>query len=864
MLFTCSIILILLSNAILVAQVPEKQLYTTYLDSLWSMDTNLREISNDGKWATFIESFSEDKNILWVIATDGTKKMQLSAGTRFNFSSNSAWFACLDKKNELTTVNMDNFEEKRYPNISNYSFSPDGSHISIQSEVAYQSKKMSTINLQTQKIIQMEDVGTFVWHPFKNIIFEVIEAPNKSDLVQYDIESKRKKIIHTETAGSIKELYINPRGTSLIFLSTKMESIQLNYYDISTGTLKVLADDSIRENFPKLRISNRKPYLAGDGEKILFYLQDPEGFIKGRDNDSQTWNSADPWVAPRMDRYNKHEAQYFLTAWYPQTGLLREIETKNQPTAAMCVNQDFALVYDQLQYEPLYKLYPNVDLFVKNIKTGDTTLVCKNQYIEGQFVTISPEGKYISFFRDKDWWIYDVTKGLTTNITRDLSVNFQKTDLHDRDPHPYGIAGWRLNDAEVVLYDQFDIWVMNPNGKIKKRITKGREENIRYRIIRDYSPADTPLFVNLNFSSSRLDLTNNIFLEMFDQTTYKTGMAVWKPNSSIEPLFWEEGKIDQLFWNESGQSVVYRTQRFDQPIGINSYDFNNKRRKLMHQTNEKLLEYNLGETELIEYVLEDGTKLKGSLVYPANYSSTESYPMVVKIYERESKNILNFLPPGCATDNGFNLLELITNGYFVFFPDISYEIGNPGISALKSVTAAVEKVLNKKGIDKNRIGLIGHSFGGYETAFIITQTDMFSAAVAGAAVTNIVNYYHEVDWDMDKPQMLRLENQQMRFGDSYYNMKEAYHRNSPIDYVENVCTPLLLWTGKRDTNVNWSQSVQMFLALKRLGKTSKLLLYESEPHVLIKNKNQEHLCSSIFDWMELYVKKESIKTVSRS
>ncbi len=863
-LLTFGVLLILLSNAILVAQVPAKQLYTADLDSLWSMDTNLREISNDGRWVTFIESFSEDENVVWLVATDGTKKIQLSDVAQLNFSSNSKWFACISKENELITVNLENYNEKRYSNISDYSFSPDGSQIAMQSEAPNKGKEMRTINLQTQKMNQVGDVGMFLWHPSKNIIFEIIEDPNNNQLVLYDIDSGRSKIIFTETAGSIKQLYINPLGNSLIFLSTKKESTQLNYYDITTRTLKVLSDDSIRENFPNLRISNRKPYLAEDGEKILFYLQYPKGFIKDSGNDAQIWNSGDPWIEPRMERYSMQEAQYFLTAWYPQHGLLREIETKNQPTSAMLVNQDFALVYDQLQYEPLYKLYPNVDLFVKNIKTGDTALVCKNQYIEGQFVTISPEGKYISFFRDKDWWIYDVTNGLTTNITRNLTVNFHNTELQNAgDPHPYGIAGWLVDDEQIVLYDQFDIWVMSPNGKIKRRITKGREKNVRYRISRNYSPADAPLFVNSNFSSTRLDSANYIFLELFDHTTYKTGVAIWNPNSNIVPLLWEAGKIDQLFWNEAGESIVYRTQRFDEPISINSYVFNNKSKKLIHQTNEKLLKYDLGRTEFIEYVFEDGTQLKGSLLYPSNYNPTESYPMVVKIYERESKNILNFVPPGCPTENGFNLLEFITNGYFVFYPDISYEMGNPGTSALKSVTAAVEKALMIKGIDKDRIGLIGHSFGGYETAFIITQTNMFAAAVAGAAVTNIVNYYHEVDWDMDYPQMWRMENQQSRFGDSYYNMKEAYHRNSPIRFVENVITPLLLWTGKLDTNVNWSQSVQMFLALKRLGKKSKLLLYENESHVLIKSKNQKHLCTSIFDWMEMYVKQKDIKTVSR-
>jgi dipeptidyl aminopeptidase/acylaminoacyl peptidase len=848
-----------------VAQAPQKKLYSTALDSLWSQDTNLREISKDGRWAAFIEEFSVDEKVFWLVATDGSKKIQLIGDRQLHFLPNSEWLVCIDSENTLITLNLNNYAKRQYSNISTYTFSPDGKHIAMQRDAPYQVKEMLILNLQTQRIDTLKGVGSFVWHPSRPILFGVRENRDDQGMVQYDMESGKSGTVIMETHGTIQHLNICPSGKALTFHSSVKESNQLNYYDISAGTLKVLSNDSIGKNSPNLRISNKEIYLAAEGEKVLFYLQDSTESIINNNTDSQIWNTDDPWIAPRMEQYRKQEASYFLTAWYPKTGLLREIESKTLPSSAMLVDEDFALVYNPLQYEPQYKLFPDVELFIKSIVTGNIVSFCKKQYIEGQFVTISPEGQFIAFFRDRAWWIYDIHNGITTNITEDLSVYFHNTELQNAgDPRPYGIAGWLSGDTRIIVYDQFDIWAISPDGRSKKRITHGREENVRYRIYRNYSQIEAPITVNSNFSTNRLNSKKNIFLEMFNLTDYTNGIAVWNKNSHIVPLFWEEGKIDQVFWDGSGEWIVYRTQRFDQPICIKSYHLKNRSKILLYQTNVNLLEYDLGRTELIEYVLDNGTKMNGSLVYPAHYIPKKTYPMIVKIYERESTNILNFEAPGCPSENGFNLLDFVTNGYFVLYPDISYEMGSPGISALNSVKAAVEKAFQEKEIDKDRIGLIGHSFGGYETTFIITQTDMFAAAVAGAAVTNLVNYYHEVDWDMVFPQMWRMENQQGRFGNSYYHLKADYLRNSPLENVERVSTPLLLWTGKMDTNVNWSQSVQMFLALKRLGKTSKMLLYENESHVLTKRKNQLHLDTTIFNWMETYVKKNDKKTVSRS
>jgi dipeptidyl aminopeptidase/acylaminoacyl peptidase len=242
------------------------------------------------------------------------------------------------------------------------------------------------------------------------------------------------------------------------------------------------------------------------------------------------------------------------------------------------------------------------------------------------------------------------------------------------------------------------------------------------------------------------------------------------------------------------------------------------------------------------------------LLYPAHFNPEKKYPMIVYIYEKMSDKVNDFYPPSYYEYTGFNALKYTTNDYFVLLPDIAYTLQDPGISALNCVTAAVNKALELGVIDKDKIGLIGHSFGGYESAYITTQTNLFAAVVAGAGVTNFTSHYHSIGWNSKKPEIWRYESQQWRMGVSYYDNEEAYFRNSPLHHIEKVTTPMLIWSGKKDYQVHWTQSIELYLALRRLKKESKLLLFESESHFITNKKNQVKLSLEVFDWFEKYCK----------
>ena len=231
--------------------------------------------------------------------------------------------------------------------------------------------------------------------------------------------------------------------------------------------------------------------------------------------------------------------------------------------------------------------------------------------------------------------------------------------------------------------------------------------------------------------------------------------------------------------------------------------------------------------------------------------------MVVHIYEIMSKNLHHYVNPSFLNGEGFNVTNYTLADYFVLLPDIRYELGNPGISAVDCVSAGVNAVVDKGLVDKSKIGLFGHSFGGFETNFIISQTNIFAAAVSGAGISDIIAYYFNISKNaIFQPEMWRFEDQQWRMGKSLYDDKEGYLRNSPIMHAQNVTTPLLLWTGKNDRIVPWNQSITYYLALRKLGVKNRLLVYPDEDHSLENRQNQTDLSKRMMGWFDDLLKGE--------
>jgi dipeptidyl aminopeptidase/acylaminoacyl peptidase len=255
---------------------------------------------------------------------------------------------------------------------------------------------------------------------------------------------------------------------------------------------------------------------------------------------------------------------------------------------------------------------------------------------------------------------------------------------------------------------------------------------------------------------------------------------------------------------------------------------------------------------LIEYKNPKGDRLQGALFYPANYDATKKYPLIVHIYERESQFLHRYFTP--SERSPYSEAVWSANGYFVLMPDIVFRARDPGMSVLECVTAATKKVLETGMIDAKRVGLIGHSWGGFGTSFVLTQTDLFTAGVAGGPLTNLSSSYGEIYWNSGGPETNHAEVGQERMEVPIYEDPASYLRNSAVFHVNKMKGALLLSVGDKDGASDWHQDIEMYNVARRAGKQCIMLVYPGENHGLAVKANQMDYHNRILEWFDHYLK----------
>lgn len=525
---------------------------------------------------------------------------------------------------------------------------------------------------------------------------------------------------------------------------------------------------------------------------------------------------------------------------------MSQITTQELAGGFLGADYRHAFIYDPVAYEPQTRQNCPYDLYALDIKTGKKELVTA-RYFPDTKLEGSPDGKQLCYPKDRQWWIYDLARNESACLTCGISNSFFIEDL-DRPGEDayYGLAGWTENN-EVLLYDRFDIWTISFDGKTKNRLTKGREMQKTYRI----KAFDDKLYYDdVHYRKYLFDLNTGFLVASSSRETGETGLAYWNNKSGLKEDVWMNRKITQVNKAEKKDVYLYLDENFENAPRLMFYD---GKAKEIFQSNPQQKRFLWGKNERIDYAVGD-KKIKGILFYPAGFEKGKKYPMIVNIYERQFPFLNNYVSPSLLEGIGFNVTNFTAQGYFVLLPDIVYEFGSLYKSVTNSVLAAVDAAILKGNIEPDKIGLIGHSFGGYETDLIITQTGRFAAAVAGAAFTDLVSTYLYVGPSFRRPDFFRAENHQIRIGKSLYEDMPSYLQNSPVLLAAGVTTPLLGWVGEEDRHVNAMQTMEFYLALRRLNKEHTLLVYPKEAHEIRGRENKIDLSRRIMQWFDFYLK----------
>ena len=497
-------------------------------------------------------------------------------------------------------------------------------------------------------------------------------------------------------------------------------------------------------------------------------------------------------------------------------------------------------------YEPMSNLDGRhyQDIYAFNLQTGERKLARKQiRWLE----EASPVGTQFAYYDDGNYFVYDMPSGKFTNITKSVPASFVDTeDDHNVVKPPAAFFGWSEDGKYVLLSDMWDIWKVAADGSGGVNLTvNGKKEQVRYQ--------RPPI---LDPDQHGHDLSKPLYVNSIGEWTKKSGLGIIQPDKpGVTRVMWDDAFYGPLLKAKKAEVYLYARQTYKDPpdlfVAGPSLANGKKLTDLAGVNKQDQFLWSSGVI-LVDYTSAKGEKLQGALHLPANYEKGKHYPTIVYFYERLSQTANQFSTP-IIPATGFNAAVYLSNGYAVFNPDIAYKVNDPGMSAVWCMVPAVKAAIATGVVDPKHIGIHGHSWGGYQTAFIITQTDMFTAAVAGAPLTDMISMYGIVYKNAGIVNGEIFESSQGRFTSPPLENWEAYTRNSPVAHAENVKTPLIILSNDKDGAVDFTQGMEYYNTLRRLQKPVVLLEYPGENHGLARLPNQKDYANRMKEFFDHFL-----------
>ncbi len=666
----------------------------------------------------------------------------------------------------------------------------------------------------------------------------------------------------TEGKGKYAKLTWDENQTQLAFLSDRDDSAasqpkwKLYRWERQAPSASVLVAGDM-PGFRKEFVISDKGALSfsRDGKRLFFACAPPPPEKKPDAADAPAddskavvdlWSYKDDYIQPiQKVRAERDRNRTFTAAYLIPERKIVQLGDAALETVTPSESAQWVMGTDDREYRPVADYDERYsDAYLIDAVTGARTLLAKKQ--RGS-MTWSPSGRYLLYFDGKDWNTVSVPDGKKANLTANLNVKFFNEDTDTPStPGPYGNAGWTGDGKSLLIYDRFDIWRVGPDGTGAKNITAGygRAHDLRLRYVR--TEAENP-------RERWIDGTKPVMLQAENLKTYETGFfRASLDGGEPKQLILSPKYLSAPVKARDAEVYLLTAQTFSEFPDLVTTDASFKELRKVSDANPQKANLLWGTSEVVQFKNADGVPLTGALYKPANFDPTKKYPMMVYIYERLTQNVNRFVDP--RPSHNINLSYYTSNGYLVFTPDIVYTTGFPGQSAMKCVLPGVQAIVDKGFVKEDAIGIQGHSWGGYQIAYMVTQTRRFRAVAAGAPVANMISAYDGIRWGTGLPRQFQYERTQSRIGGSIWQYPTRFIENSPIFWADRVQTPVMLLHNDGDDAVPWYQGVEFYLALRRLGKEVYLFDYNGEPHGLRKRPNQKDYTIRLQQYFDHYLK----------
>ena len=739
------------------------------------------------------------------------------------------------------------------------------------------------VDLRSGVVTSVGNVGEYAFDDDGGWLAWTIEG---RDLVGNGIQVRDLRTDVVRVLDSDKAIYRRlawaDSGLALAVLRARPDSaaadtsfIVLGYTGFSGAVKSVSYTPSDTGGFPSgLRITaDRAPRWAADRSAIYFGIaprrlvpesKTPRPDVKpaagvpgamqatarGNPDDDELaslviWHGKDPRLQSQQQvEESRDKAFSYLAGYRVADRKFVRLGTDDVRDATLAPNERWAIGVDVRGYERSGNIdgLRYRDLYAIDTRTGERKLAVQKTLNRE---LVSPDGSRFLYFDDGQYRVYDIGAGTSRVITGGAPVTFVDTeDDHNMDRPPVAPIGWTKDGSAVLLSDNWDIWRVPAaaNGKPVNLTANGRATGVRYqrRIVID--PEERGI-----------DLSKPLYVSAYGERTKKEGLAVVASGKAgATSLVWDDAKYNFARARNADTWVFTRQTVKEFPdYWTTAGGFASPRR--LTNANPQQSEYAWSSgARLVDYVTDKGDSLQGALYLPANYEPGKKYPTVVYIYEKRSQFLHSYSIPN--ETQAFNASVYTSRGYAVFQPDIVYKVNDPGMSAVWAVVPAVKAAIATGIVDSANIALHGHSWGGYQTAFLVTQTNIFKSAIAGAALTDMVSMYSSIYWNTGGADMAIFESSQGRFKGNFLENYDAYIRNSPAFHADKIKTPLMLLHNERDGAVDFNQGITFFNTLRELGKDVVMLQYVGENHGLAQPRNQKDYTIRMREYFDYYLK----------
>ena len=845
----------------------------------WQRITD-REISDNGKWvACKMEPWEGDATV-YLYAAQGQETATFSPADKFAFSASSGYLVVTQTpgKSTVDSLKILKTKEDKMPMNTLVIYSVAGKKETIDSLktfkladeadwIAYQrGRKDSTLyvrSLDGSKTFQFPTVTDFQFAKKSGMLYYTSAAEGEAGIFTLNPEKGSPALIK-EGKGVFKQTTFDEKGERLAFLycadkdsSYKALSLWLSEHNAPAKEIATRGNKA----FPAEWVINENGMLQfSKSASRLFFGTSPEPrqkdttqLAENRPN-VQVWSWDEP-VQYTIQNYNKEKdlKKSYQAVYNLGNGSIFQLANEELPNIQLGNEGDAALALlstsRPYSLSSMWEARTRSDYYTVSLDNGERKQIAQADY--GRF-HLSPQGKYAYWYGETDscWYTIALAEGKRYRLTTPES--FPAWDEENDVPnHPYahGAAGWTANDQNLLIYDRYDIWKFDPTAATSpiNLTVNGRKEKLSYRL------------EQLDKEARFIDLGKPQLLKGFNETTKGYGFYNARLSAPAAPKTLLAGNYMLRSINKAKNTddVIYTMETFQQYPDIHYSTLAFKKSVQLTHGDKQQEGFIWGTAELVSWISLDGRPLEGVVYKPANFDPNKKYPMMVNFYERNSETLYNYrMPEPHRSTIDYHLYN--SNEYIIFNPDIRYVDGYPGESCYNCLMPGITMMIAKGYIDEKGIGAQGHSWGGYQVAYLATRTNLFSAIESGAPVVNMFSAYGGIRWGSGMARSFQYEHTQSRLGATPWSSPLRYLENSPLFTMDKVQTPILIMHNDADGHVPWYQGIEYFVAMKRLGKPCWLLNYTGEPHWPMHMANRIDFQRRMFQFFNHYLKNQKM------